>query len=169
MNHVRPTPPPPLLLPSLQPTQPAILFMCICREEAKHRVTLVSGNDHVTIEGRNRPIRSGALTSLRMAHTAESLSTESRSAITGLKDGSTAPSATPFSKWPERPKAQGRVRSSTFLTTRAALGLIMATFSVLGEEPKSNPASACGAHYIFQQISSTRGIGNEKIKLRLAN
>lgn len=40
------------------------------------------------------------LTSLRMAHTAESFRTESRSARTGLKDGSTAPSATPFSKWP---------------------------------------------------------------------
>lgn len=48
----------------------------------------------------------GWLTSLRMAHTAESLSTESRSAMIGLKEGSTAPSATPFSKWPERSSTQ---------------------------------------------------------------
>lgn len=34
--------------------------------------------------------------SLRMAHTAESLRTESRRAMMGLKAGSTAPSATPF-------------------------------------------------------------------------
>lgn len=43
-------------LPSLRPTQPAILFMWICREEAEHRVTLVSPDPgRVTAEARRGP------------------------------------------------------------------------------------------------------------------
>lgn len=49
------------------------------------------------LEGRRTGMVCDWLTSLRMAHTAESLRTESRRAMMGLNEGSTAPSATPFS------------------------------------------------------------------------
>lgn len=85
----------------LQKVQPAILFICIYKRKVKQHHWLldiqhiceVNSGGHVTLT-------EDWLTSLRMAQTAESFRTESRSARTGLKEGSTAPSATPFSKWP---------------------------------------------------------------------
>lgn len=88
----------------LQKNQPAILFICICRRRVEHcyRIQTRSGGIYHVCDrtGDEQVVVSDWLTSLRMAHTAESLRTDSRSAKTGLKEGSTAPSATPFSKWP---------------------------------------------------------------------
>lgn len=85
----------------LQNSQPAIRFICICKRKAERYVLLgrkKQAGTHVEKVFKHfiGQEKNDWLTSLRMAHTAESLRTESRRAMMGLKAGSTAPSATPF-------------------------------------------------------------------------